>query len=120
MSNRLPQWFKQKIPDPSAMSGMRDIIAGLKLNTVCDHAVCPNIGECFQRKTATFMIMGNVCTRNCTFCAVKKGGPASLDSEEPSHVAEAAAQLSLKHVVLTSVTRDDLIDGGASHFALTI
>jgi lipoic acid synthetase len=92
----------------------------LKLNTVCESALCPNLGECFARRTATFMILGKVCTRNCRFCAVEGGQPELLDPEEPRRVAEAATRLGLKHVVVTSVTRDDLPDGGAGQFAATI
>jgi lipoyl synthase len=117
VNNRLPPWFKKKMPDPASMVGMRDMLNCLKLNTVCDHALCPNIGECFQRNTATFLVMGDICTRNCTYCAVKKGTPCLLDKEEPKHIVEAAMKLGLKHIVLTSVTRDDLPDNGASHFA---
>jgi len=120
MNSRLPPWFKKKMPDPVAMAGMRDILDDLKLNTVCEHAHCPNIGECFQSKTATFLIMGNICTRNCTFCAVKKGIARPLDADEPLRVADAVRSLGLEYIVLTSVTRDDLPDGGACHFALTI
>jgi lipoyl synthase len=120
MSSRLPSWFKKKMPDPAAMVSMRNVLDGLNLNTVCEHALCPNIGECFQCKTATFLIMGNICTRNCAYCAVKKGNPDSLDNDEPQHVADAVKKLGLKHVVLTSVTRDDLPDYGACHFTSTI
>lgn len=120
MNGRLPYWFKKKMPDPAAMISMRNILGGLDLNTVCEHALCPNIGECFQRNTATFLIMGNVCTRNCAYCAVNKGNPDSLDDDEPQHVADAVMKLGLKHVVLTSVTRDDLPDYGACHFTSTI
>nr|WP_240951388.1 lipoyl synthase [Caldanaerobacter subterraneus] len=99
---------------------MEAFLKNMALNTVCQSANCPNMGECFARRTATFMIMGNICTRNCRFCAVEKGHPQPLDEEEPGRVAEAARRLGLKHVVVTSVTRDDLPDGGASHFAKTI
>ena len=103
-----------------AIAQMRAVIEGLDLHTVCESARCPNIGECFARQTATFMIMGDVCTRNCSFCATLKGRPLPLSSNEPENVAEATARLRLGHVVVTSVTRDDLPDGGASHFAKTI
>jgi lipoyl synthase len=120
MSQRLPAWFKQKIPRAGEMSKVERLLADLKLHTVCEGAHCPNIGQCFAGGTATFMIMGDVCTRNCTFCAVGKGTPLPLDPEEPAHVAEAVKQLGLNYVVITCVTRDDLGDGGASHFADTI
>lgn len=97
---------------------MEQALAGL--NTVCREANCPNIGECFSRGTATFMILGNLCTRNCRFCAVRPGTPGGVDGQEPERLAEAAARLGLKHVVITSVTRDDLPDGGAGHFAACI
>lgn len=92
----------------------------LKLETVCDNAKCPNRMECYSQKTATFMILGNVCTRPCGFCAVARGKPEALEADEPARVAEAAARLGLKHVVITSVTRDDLPDGGAEHFYQTV
>jgi len=120
MNSRLPPWFKKRMPDPAAMAGMRDILDDLKLNTVCEHAHCPNIGECFQSKTATFLIMGDICTRNCSFCAVKKGIPRPLDTDEPRHISDAVRRLGLKYIVLTSVTRDDLPDVGACHFVKTI
>jgi len=93
------------------------ILRELGLHTVCEEANCPNRGECFESKTATFMILGNVCTRNCTFCAVSKGKPQPVDPDEPERLAEAASKLGLEYVVVTSVTRDDLPDGGAGHFA---
>jgi len=96
------------------------MLSGLKINTVCQEADCPNISECFSRNEATFLILGKVCTRNCKFCGVGKGKPAALDLNEPEHVAEAAKRLNLKHVVITSVTRDDLDDGGASVFTETV
>jgi len=96
------------------------MLSGLEINTVCQEADCPNISECFSRNEATFLILGKVCTRNCKFCGVGKGKPAALDFNEPEHVAEAAKRLNLKHVVITSVTRDDLSDGGASVFAKTV
>jgi lipoic acid synthetase len=99
---------------------MDALLEGLNLHTVCDSALCPNRGECFKKGTATFIILGNICTRNCGFCAVKKGKPLPLDPEEPYHIAQAARHLQLKHIVVTSVTRDDLPDGGAEHFAETI
>jgi lipoic acid synthetase len=120
MSGRLPVWFKKKIPDPAVLSNMGKLLGRLRLHTICESALCPNLGDCFARRTATFLIMGDICTRNCTFCAVKKGSPYPLDEDEPEHLAEAVETLGLKYVVITSVTRDDLPDGGASHFVRTI
>ena len=120
MRARLPVWFKQKLPDPQIMATMKSLIDGLSLHTICQSAVCPNIGECFSQKTATFLILGAVCTRNCTFCAVKKGEPTLVDEEEPQHILEAVERLGLRYVVITSVTRDDLPDGGASQLTKTI
>lgn len=120
MTRRLPPWFKKKIPSPQVMVSMRALLDGLGLNTICESARCPNIGDCFSRRTATFLIMGDTCTRKCSFCAVGKGVPLPLDEMEPEHLAEAVAKLGLKYVVITSVTRDDLPDGGAAHFARVI
>lgn len=117
---RLPPWFKQKLVDPKIMSTMQGLLDGLKLNTICQNALCPNIGRCFSQGTATFLILGNVCTRHCSFCAVKKGCPVPVDEDEPQHLLEAATRLGLGYVVITSVTRDDLPDGGASQFAKVI
>ncbi len=103
-----------------AMSRRSAIVRANGLHTVCEEAGCPNIGECWEKKHATFMIMGDTCTRACAFCNVKTGLPAPLDPREPEHVAEATAKLGLAHVVVTSVDRDDLDDGGAAHFAATI
>lgn len=116
---RKPEWLKVRILSED-LNRMEAFLKNMALNTVCQSANCPNMGECFARRTATFMIMGNICTRNCRFCAVEKGHPQPLDEEEPRRVAEAARRLGLRHVVVTSVTRDDLPDGGASHFAKTI
>ncbi|HDN78861.1 MAG TPA: lipoyl synthase [Chloroflexi bacterium] len=113
-------WLTLPAPDQDVLARMEKLLRGLHLHTVCESALCPNIGECFGRGTATFMILGDVCTRGCRFCAVRKGKPAPPDPEEPERVAEAARRLGLKHVVITSVTRDDLPDGGASHFVATI
>jgi len=113
-------WLRRKLPDQKALERMDSLLKELNLHTVCDSALCPNRGECFKKGTATFMILGNICTRNCQFCAVEKGNPLPLDLEEPYHIAQAAKHLNLKHVVITSVTRDDLPDGGAKHFARTI
>jgi len=116
----LPEWLTVKAPKRGAYEEMAGYLGSLGLHTVCQSASCPNIGECFSRKTATFMILGDTCTRSCGFCGVRHGAPSPLDPEEPRRVAQAAAQLGLKYVVVTSVTRDDLPDGGASHFAETI
>ncbi|MCK4240279.1 MAG: lipoyl synthase [Candidatus Atribacteria bacterium] len=113
-------WLRRKLPDQKVLDRMDSLLKELNLHTVCDSALCPNRGECFKNGTATFMILGNICTRDCRFCAVKKGKPLPLDSEEPSHIAQAAKRLNLKHIVVTSVTRDDLPDGGAEHFTQTI
>jgi len=120
MKGRLPPWFKQKIPDPAVMHSMKRLLDGLSLHTVCESAHCPNIGACFSRNTATFLILGDVCTRRCTFCAVKKGVPGPVDKNEPYHVLEAVKSLGLRYVVITSVTRDDLADGGAFQFVKAI
>ena len=120
MDKRLPDWFKQRMPRAGEISDVSSVLADLKLNTVCQSAICPNMCQCFARKTATFMIMGSICTRNCTFCAIAKGKPSELEADEPERIAAAVGRLSLKYVVITSVTRDDLSDGGAAHFAKTI
>ena len=116
---RKPEWLKKRI-DPVAEAQMEAFLRSLSLHTVCEGANCPNRSECFKSKTATFMILGDVCTRGCRFCAVAKGAPQCVDPEEPEHVALAAEKLGLKHVVVTSVTRDDLPDGGAAYFARTV
>jgi lipoic acid synthetase len=115
-----PDWIRVKAPVSPGYMNTRDIVRAHKLVTVCEEAGCPNIGECWEKKHATFMIMGDTCTRACAFCNVKTGLPAALDAQEPEHVAEATAKLGLSHVVVTSVDRDDLADGGAEHFAQTI
>jgi lipoic acid synthetase len=116
-SGRLPKWLKRPIPKGNANHMTQGLLDELKLETVCDNAKCPNRMECYSQQTATFMILGNVCTRPCGFCAVHRGRPPELpESDEPERVAEAASRLGLKHVVITSVTRDDLPDGGADHF----
>ncbi len=122
MTPRLPDWLKVKVGKQAAAQSTRELVDGRRLCTVCQSARCPNIGECFSRGTATFMLMGDVCTRDCRFCAVRHSttGPAPLDPDEPRRVAEAAAYMGLDFVVVTSVTRDDLPDGGAGHFATTI
>lgn len=118
--NSRPDWLKMKAPDAVVLNEMEDMLKDLSLHTVCESANCPNIGKCFKHKTATFMVMGNTCTRNCRFCAVNKGCPNKLDPEEPRNVAIASKKLGLKHTVITSVTRDDLKDGGAAHFVKII
>ena len=120
MRERLPDWFKQKIPERAPMQQMDALLRTKNLHTVCESALCPNMGQCFMQGTATFMILGDTCTRGCTFCAVKKGVPLPPDEKEAEHVCEATRALGLTYVVITSVTRDDLPDGGAFQFALTI
>src|SRR5262245_8563729 len=119
-ARRLPAWLKRPLPAGNENYFTHDLLRELRLETVCENARCPNRPECYARRTATFMILGNVCTRPCGFCSVTKGTPEPLESDEPARVAEAAARLGLKHVVITSVTRDDLPDGGADHFARCI
>ncbi|MBI1364813.1 MAG: lipoyl synthase [Alphaproteobacteria bacterium] len=114
---RKPDWIRVRAPVSSGYSETRAIVRARNLHTVCEEAACPNIGECWSKKHATMMIMGDTCTRACAFCNVKTGLPAALDPEEPAHVAEAVAEMGLSHVVITSVDRDDLDDGGARHFA---
>ena len=113
---RLPRWLKRRVPKGNVSDFTANLIDELHLETVCDHAKCPNRMECYSQKTATFMILGDVCTRSCGFCAVACGRPEEVDADEPRRVAEAASRLGLRHVVITSVTRDDLPDGGAEHF----
>jgi len=117
---RIPQWLRIKLPESRNFSNTAELMEDLHLNTVCQSAKCPNKWECFSKNVATFMIMGNVCTRNCAFCNIISGDLELLDGTEPARVAEGARRLQLKHVVITSVTRDDLSDGGAAHFAATI
>src|SRR6188508_3393816 len=114
---RLPAWLKRTLPRGNENFFTHTLLEDLRLETVCENAKCPNRPECWSRRTATFMILGNVCTRPCSFCSVPKGAPLSVEDDEPERVAEAAVRLGLKHVVITSVTRDDLPDGGADHFA---
>ena len=113
---RKPPWIRIRLPKAGKMEGVKKILRKYKLHTVCEEAKCPNICECFSKGTATFMILGDICTRNCAFCAVKKGTPFPVDEEEPIRVAQASKELGLRYVVITSVTRDDLEDGGASIF----
>ena len=119
-SRRLPPWLRQNLAPGGGHAETADLIAELKLETVCSSAKCPNRLECWSQRTATFMILGNVCTRPCGFCSVPKGKTEELELDEPERVAEAARRLGLKHVVITSVTRDDLADGGAEHFRQTV
>ena len=120
MNSRLPEWLKKRVPSPETVKMVESMVRDAKLNTVCESARCPNIGECWSKKTATFMILGDVCTRNCGFCAIKVGRPDAIDSDEPRRVAESVKQMGLKHVVVTSVARDELPDEGSGHFAATI
>ncbi len=115
-----PAWIRVKAPVSRGYLETRNIVRANGLHTVCEEAACPNIGECWEKKHATFMIMGDTCTRACAFCNVKTGLPGALDPAEPEHVAEATSKLELAHVVITSVDRDDLNDGGAAHFAAVI
>jgi len=115
-----PDWIRVKAPVSRGYSETRDIVRSNKLVTVCEEAGCPNIGECWEKKHATFMIMGEICTRACAFCNVSTGIPTALDPNEPENVAKAVKQMGLTHVVITSVDRDDLADGGAQHFAEVI
>lgn len=117
---RKPDWLRVKAPTSREYAETRDLMRGLKLHTVCEEAACPNIGECWKKKHATFMILGAICTRACAFCNVATGKPLALDPHEPEKVADAVGGLNLEHVVITSVDRDDLEDGGAEHFARTI
>ena len=114
-----PKWLRKRI-SLSSLREVEEIIAKGKLHTVCQEAMCPNIGECFSRRQATFLILGNRCTRRCTFCSVPKDIPLPPDPDEPAHVAESTRAMGLRHVVITSPTRDDLRDGGAAHFAATV
>ena len=117
---KVPEWIRHHFPKPETLEQMNTLLRELKLHTVCEEAKCPNIGECFGEETATFLILGDICTRSCKFCAVKKGKPKPIDSDEPKRVAQAVKQLGLSHAVITSVTRDDLPDGGASQFASVV
>ncbi len=117
---RMPRWLLRPVRAGAEMTEVRGVLDTYGLHTVCRSARCPNHGECFSSRTATFMILGDVCTRRCTFCAVGKGTPTAPEADEPERVARAAVELELRHLVITSVTRDDLPDGGAGHFAATI
>jgi len=116
---RHPEWIKVKAPNGEAFFATKRIVKDLRLRTVCEEAHCPNVGECWGHRTATFMLLGEVCTRNCSFCAVAHGRPEPVDPLEPTRVAEGVVQLGLRHVVVTSVDRDDLPDGGAGQFVRT-
>ena len=120
MTTRLPDYLKRNIIDNEKTKNVRNILKTKCLNTVCDGARCPNKNECYEHNTATFLIMGNICTRNCRYCNISTAKPEPLDKDEPKHIAEAVKELGLKYVVITSVTRDDLPDGGAEHFAQCI
>jgi lipoic acid synthetase len=117
---RRPEWLRARIPTGKAYLETKEILRTLDLHTVCESANCPNIGDCFSRHTATFLILGNVCTRACPFCDIRNGKPLPVDPQEPDRVADASRRLGLRYVVVTSVNRDELPDGGASHFAATI
>jgi len=118
-ARRLPPWLKVRAPGGAGFVETSTTVASLGLHTVCQEARCPNIGECWGHRTATFMLLGDTCTRNCAFCAVAHGRPLAVDPHEPARVGEAVARLGLRHVVVTSVNRDDLPDGGADHFVAT-
>lgn len=115
-----PEWLKAPAPVGDNYRDLKQLVTDLRLHTVCESAACPNIGDCWNRRTATFMILGNLCTRRCGFCAVQKGAPLAVDYDEPRRVAEAVARMGLKFAVITSVNRDDQQDGGAGIFAATI
>lgn len=114
---RKPEWMRIGNMDRGKIREIQELLRKLNLHTVCEESMCPNIGKCFEKKTATFLVMGDICTRNCKFCDITFGRPKPLDEGEPDHIVEATKKLGLKHVVITSVTRDDLPDGGAAHFA---
>lgn len=117
---RRPEWLRARIPSGREYLETKAVLRTLDLHTVCESANCPNIGDCFSRRTATFLILGNVCTRSCPFCDIRSGKPLPVDPEEPRRVADASRRLGLRYVVVTSVNRDELPDGGAAHFAATI
>lgn len=120
MISSKPDWIRKRLPTGNHIQGIEQDLLSRNLRTICQEARCPNQGECFSRGTATFLIMGSICTRNCRFCAVNSGKPESLDEDEPERVADAVRKMKLRYVVITSVTRDDLPDGGAGHFARSI
>ena len=113
---RKPEWIRMKVPDSARFQEIKQVLRENKLHTVCEEASCPNIGECFSGGTATFMILGDICTRRCPFCDVSHGKPLPPDVNEPTNLARTIAQMHLRYVVITSVDRDDLMDGGAQHF----
>ena len=119
IARKHPEWIRVRAPTGPAVARTRAIVRDFRLHTVCEEAQCPNVGECWANNTATFMLLGDTCTRNCGFCAVRHGRPLAVDAGEPGRVADAVARLGLRHVVVTSVNRDDLPDGGAAHFAAT-
>ncbi len=119
-AQRIPKWSTKRIKLGSSLHKTKGLLRDLRLNTVCESARCPNISDCFSKPTATFMILGDVCSRQCNFCSVEKGAAIPPDATEPKRIAEAVKRLGLRHVVITSVTRDDLTDGGAGHFAEVI
>jgi lipoic acid synthetase len=119
-SGRKPPWLKRPLPRAEPIRRMERLLREFSLQTICQSALCPNIGSCYEHGTATFLIMGDVCTRTCSYCGVRSGAPGDVDPREPERVAEAASRLCLRHVVVTSVTRDDLDDGGAAHYVATI
>ena len=116
VADRLPRWLKRQVPKGNSNHFTHQLLEEFQLETVCDHAKCPNRMECYSQKTATFMVLGSICTRPCGFCAVERGKPSPLSDDEPQRLAQAAERMGLRHVVITSVTRDDLPDGGADHF----
>jgi len=120
ISLRKPNWLKVKAPGGAGYVEVRRLMRALKLHTVCEEAHCPNVGECWNHRAATFLIMGDVCTRNCAYCAVAHGAPLPLDAGEPRRLAEAVEAMALRHVVVTSVDRDDVPDGGAAHYAAVV
>ncbi|MGZ8446005.1 MAG: lipoyl synthase, partial [Candidatus Binatia bacterium] len=120
MGRRHPDWIKVKAPGNPTYLRLKKLMREKNLHTVCEEARCPNIGECWGNKTATFLILGDTCTRGCRFCAIDKGKPLALDPEEPRNVGLTVKDLGLDHIVVTSVNRDDLADGGADHFAKTV
>ncbi len=120
MQTKRPDWLRVKLPGGEEYHRIKGLLRTANLHTICEEAVCPNIGECFGQGTATFLILGDVCTRKCNFCAVTKGVPPALEEGEPEKIAQAVEHIGLRHVVITSVTRDDLPDGGAGHYAKTI
>src|ERR671932_1725863 len=119
-ARRIPEWIKVRVHEGEDYRQLKELVGSRRLHTVCEEAHCPNIFDCWNRRTATFMILGDVCTRACRFCAVTSGRPTELDIGEPLRVAESVAELNLRHAVITSVDRDDLRDGGAEIFARTI